>query len=103
MPTLNDVLIMLPEFYVVTATCFLFMLDAFMKPDQTVTAFGGMFIRDTVAEIIKVFALATTAMVFVYGRPYLIDRGLRGGEFYTLMLFAVVGIMLVVSAGNLVT
>ncbi len=129
MPTLNDVLIMLPEFYVVTATCLLFMLDAFMKPaqrpllhwlsiavllvaifmvvagqpDATVTAFGGMFIRDQVAEIIKVFALATTAMVFVYGRPYLIDRGLRGGEFYTLMLFAVVGIMLLVSAGNLLT
>lgn len=129
MPTLNDVLIMLPEFYLVAATCLLFMLDAFMKPadrpllhwlaiavllvaifmvivgqpEETVTAFGGMFVRDSVAEIIKVFALATTAMVFVYGRPYLIDRGLRGGEFYTLMLFAVIGIMILVSAGNLVT
>ena len=129
MPTLNDVLIMLPEFYLVAATCLLFMLDAFMKPadrpllhwlaiavllvaifmvivgqpQETVTAFGGMFVRDSLAEIIKVFALATTAMVFVYGRPYLIDRGLRGGEFYTLMLFAVIGIMILVSAGNFVT
>ncbi|MEO8747257.1 MAG: NADH-quinone oxidoreductase subunit N, partial [Rhodanobacter sp.] len=129
MPTLNDVLIMLPEFYLVAATCLLFMLDAFMQPadrpllhwlsitvllvaifmviagqpQDTVKAFGGMFVRDSVAEIIKVFALATTAMVFVYGRPYLIDRGLRGGEFYTLMLFAVIGIMILVSAGNFVT
>ncbi len=129
MPTLNDVLIMLPEFYLVAATCLLLLLDAFMKPSQrpllhwlaigvlvitlymvvagqpehAVTAFGGMFVRDSVAEIIKVFALGTTAMVFVYARPYLIDRGLLSGEFYTLMLFAVTGIMLLVSAGSLVT
>lgn len=129
MPTLTDVLIMLPELYLVAATCLLFMLDAFMQPaqrpmlhwlsigvllvaifllvagqpEQAVTAFGGMFVRDGVAEIIKVFALGTTAMVFVYARPYLIDRGLLSGEFYTLMLFAVVGIMVLVSAGSLIT
>ena len=129
MPTLNDILIMLPEFYLVAATCLLLLLDAFMQPRQrpllhwlaigvllitlymvvagqpehAVTAFGGMFVRDGVAEILKVFALGTTAMVFVYARPYLIDRNLLGGEFYTLMLFAVTGIMLLVSAGSLVT
>jgi NADH-quinone oxidoreductase subunit N len=134
MPTLNDVLIMLPEFYLVAATCLLLLLDAFMRPtqrpllhwlaigvllvtiylvvagqpvhvpgDPAITAFGGMFVRDGIAEIIKVFALGTTAMVFVYARPYLTDRGLVSGEFYTLMLFAVTGIMLLVSAGNLVT
>src|SRR6185312_3111444 len=129
MPTLNDILILLPEFYLVAAACLLLLLDAFMKsaqrpllhwisiavllvaiylviagqPDRAVTAFGGMFVRDDVAEIIKVFALGTTAMIFVYARPYLIDRKLLGGEFYTLMIFAVIGIMLLVSAGNLVT
>jgi NADH-quinone oxidoreductase subunit N len=129
MPTFNDILILLPEFYLVVAACLLLLLDAFMKPEQrpmlhwlsivvllvaiylviagqpehAVTAFGGMFVRDGVAEILKVFALGTTAMVFVYARPYLIDRKLLSGEFYTLMLFAVIGIMLLVSAGNLVT
>ena len=129
MPTLNDILILLPELYLVVAACLLLLLDAFMKPEQrpllhwlsivvllvaiylvivgqpeqAVTAFGGMFIRDQVAETIKVVALGTTAMVFVYARPYLIDRKLLSGEFYTLMLFAVVGIMMLVSAGNLVT
>src|SRR5690348_13732320 len=129
MPTINDILILLPEFYLVAAACLLLLLDAFMKseqrpllhwisiavllvaiylviagqPEQAITAFGGMFVRDDVAEILKVFALGTTAMVFVYARPYLIDRKLLGGEFYTLMIFAVIGIMLLVSAGNLVT
>lgn len=129
MPTFNDILILLPEFYLVAAACLMLLLDAFMKaeqrpllhwislvvllvaiylvvmgqPPQAVTAFGGMFVRDDVSEVLKVFALGTTMLVMVYARPYLIDRKLLIGEFYTLMLFAVVGIMVLVSAGNLVT
>jgi len=127
MPNINDILIMLPEFFLVTAACILLLADAFIKPTQraflhwasigvliltgyfvlqhpagAVTAFNGMFIRDGVAEIIKIFALLSTILVFIYGRPYLTDRKLFVGEFYTLMLFAVIGVMLLVSAGNLV-
>ena len=129
MPNFNDILILLPELYLVAAACLLLLLDAFMKaeqrpllhwlsiavllvaiylvvggqPSQPVTAFSGMFVRDGVAEILKVFALLTTALVFVYAKPYLIDRKLFVGEFYTLSIFAVIGIMLLVSAGSLVT
>lgn len=129
MPNLNDILILLPEAFLVAWACVLLLLDAFMEPklrwtlhwfsivgllmtiylvvagqpDQAVTAFNGMFVRDGVAEILKVFALLTTALVFIYAKPYLIDRKLFIGEFYTLTLFAVIGIMLLVSAGNLIT
>ena len=34
MPTINDILILLPEFYLVAAACLLLLLDAFMKPEQ---------------------------------------------------------------------
>jgi NADH-quinone oxidoreductase subunit N len=128
MPNLNDILILLPEFYLVAAACVLLLLDAFMKPaqrgmlhwlsvavllvalylvvagqpDVPVSAFGGMFVRDRVAEILKVFALICAVLVFVYARPYLRERNLYVGEFYTLTIFAVIGIMLLVSAGNLV-
>lgn len=128
MPNFNDILILLPEFYLVAAACLLLLLDAFMKPEQrpmlhwlsiavllvgvylvvagqpsqTVTAFNGMFIRDGVSEILKVFALLSTILVFVYAKPYLQDRKLFVGEFYTLTIFAVIGIMLLVSAGNLI-
>ncbi|HEX5305330.1 MAG TPA: NADH-quinone oxidoreductase subunit NuoN [Dyella sp.] len=129
MPSMNDILILLPEFYLVAAACLLLLLDAFMKPEQRpvmhwlsiavlavaiylviggapmvpVSAFHGMFLRDGVATILKVFALLTTILVFVYSRPYLRDRKLFIGEFYTLMIFAVIGVMLLVSAGSLVT
>jgi len=128
MPTFNDILVLLPEFYLVTAACLLLLLDAFIKPEQrgvlhwlsiavllvatylvvagqphaTVTAFDGMFVRDRTAEILKVFSLLCVMLVFVYARPYLVDRKQLQGEFYTLMIFAVIGIMLLVSAGNLV-
>ena len=129
MPSITDILIMLPEAYLVVAVCALLLLDAFLKPSQqgivhwlailvllvtaylvvadqpdtTVTAFSGMFVRDHVAEILKLFSLLTTALVFVYARPYLRDRKIPSGEFYTLTIFAVLGIMVLVSAGSLVT
>ncbi|OOG42312.1 NADH-quinone oxidoreductase subunit N [Rhodanobacter sp. C06] len=128
MPTFNDILVLLPEFYLVAAACVLLLADAFMKPEQrwslhwlsivvllmagflviagqpdvTVTAFGDMFIRDQTSEILKVFALLCTVLVFIYARPYLLDRKQFVGEFYTLMIFATIGVMLLVSAGNLV-
>jgi NADH-quinone oxidoreductase subunit N len=126
---MNDILILAPEFYLVAAACLLLLLDAFMKPEQRpilhwlsigvlavaiymvvgaapsvrLSAFHGMFLRDGVATVLKVFALLTTILVFVYSRPYLRDRKLFIGEFYTLMIFAVIGVMLLVSAGSLVT
>ncbi|BDU21271.1 NADH-quinone oxidoreductase subunit NuoN [Dyella sp. GSA-30] len=129
LPNLNDILILLPEAYLTVAACLLLLIDAFMKPSQrgtlhwmsiavllvgiylvvaqqpdvSVNAFSGMFVRDRVSEILKVFALLATVLVFIYGRPYLTDRKLFVGEFYTLMIFAVIGIMLLVSAGSLVT
>jgi NADH-quinone oxidoreductase subunit N len=128
MPNLNDIMIMLPEFYLVAAACLLLLLDAWMKPEQrnilhwvsilvlavgiylvvagqpdvAVTAFGGMFVRDATAEILKVFMLLCTGLIFVFSRPYMIDRKLFQGEYYTLMIFATIGAMLLVSAGNLV-
>lgn len=125
---LNDLLVMMPEIYLTVAACVLLLVDAFLPDEQrdathwlailvvvvagylvvlgqppgTVTAFGGMFVRDRMAEILKLFALLTTAIVFVLARPYLRDRKLQIGEFYTLTIFAVLGLMLLISAGNLV-
>jgi NADH-quinone oxidoreductase subunit N len=52
--------------------------------------------------VLKVFILGIVAVVFVFARRYLEDRKLFIGEFYTLMLFSTLGMLLLVSAGNLV-
>ncbi len=66
------------------------------------TAFGGMFVRDGMSDLLKLGILITTAVVFVYAKPYLKPRGLFQGEFYVLCLSGVLGMMLMVSAGNLI-
>jgi NADH-quinone oxidoreductase subunit N len=127
----NDLLVLLPELFLLCATFAILLLDLFLKPAQrdithwlsllalVVTGalvlrdapaagqgfavFNGMFLRDGVATVLKTFVLLTTALVFVYGRDYMRERRLQVGEFYLLLLFATLGMMLLVSAGNLVT
>ena len=64
-------------------------------------AFGGMFLVDGIATLCKLFILLASALVLIYAKPYLLPRKLFKGEFHTLTLFAVLGMMLLVSAGNL--
>jgi NADH-quinone oxidoreductase subunit N len=71
--------------------------------NTAVTVFNGMFVRDMMGDVLKLAIYLVTAAAFVYAKPYLVDRGLFKGEFYTLCLFAVLGMMILVSAGNLVT
>ena len=118
---------MLPEDVLLGATCAILLIDLFIKPSQraithwlsliavigtmllilvdhdaTTIAFGGAYVHDGIAAILKIFILGVNAAVFVYARRYLVDRGLFIGEYYLLCLFATIGMMLLVSAGSLV-
>lgn len=73
-----------------------------MAPEAR-TAFSGFFVRDVAADVLKLAMYGVTALVFVYAKPFLQDRGLFKGEFYALVLFAVLGMMLMVSSGGMVT
>ncbi len=64
----------------------------------SVTAFSDMFVLDPMAQILKVSILLITAAVFVYSREYLRSRDMYKGEYFTLGLFAVLGMMIMVSA-----
>src|SRR5205814_2813985 len=44
-----------------------------------------------------------TSVALVYSRQWLIDRGLLRGEFITLLLFSLLGIMVLVSANSFLT
>ena len=64
--------------------------------------FDGMFVRDTMADVLKWFVCIVSAASLVYAWSFLRERGLYKGEVSLLMLFAVVGMMLLISAGSLV-
>ncbi len=68
-----------------------------------VTALGGMFEIDAMSQVLKVVALLTVAVVFVYSVEYMRWRGILKGEYFVLGLFATLGILVLASAASLIT
>ncbi len=67
------------------------------------TTFNGSYVADSLAAVLKSAILLLVFLGFAYSRDYMRDRGLLRGEFYMLGLFCVLGMMVTVSAGNLLT
>ncbi len=68
-----------------------------------VLALGGLFIDDPLSDLLKLFLYLTVSIVLVYSRDYLTERGLYKGEFFVLALFALLGMMVMVSASHFLT
>jgi NADH-quinone oxidoreductase subunit N len=66
-------------------------------------AFSGMFVADQMSSVLKVALLISVAVLLVYSRDYLVARNLFTGEFVLLLLFATLGMMVMVSANHFVT
>ena len=77
------------------------MEAAYAVGGQTFYGFGNMVVVDPMGGWLKCFACITLMITLVYGRPYAADREmLRGGEFFTLSLFALVGMFVMISGHN---
>ncbi len=66
-------------------------------------AFSGMFVVDAMSTLLKIALLIAVAIMIVYSRAYLSVRKLFTGEFISLILFATLGMMVMVSANHFVT
>ena len=71
--------------------------------DSRVSAFDGMFVADPMGDVLKLFAYGAVAVAFLYSREYLQRKGLFRGEYFILALVALLGVMVMTSAGSLVT
>lgn len=67
--------------------------------------FGGLYVVDSLSHFLKVLSYLTVGTALIYGRGYAEARGMlkHGGEFYSLTLFALLGQMVMISAGNMLT
>ncbi len=65
--------------------------------------FDGNLVRDALSDLLKGAILVVSLLAFVYARPWLQDRGMLVGEFYVLGLFAVLGMLIMVSANSFLT
>ena len=67
-------------------------------------SFFGLFVSDPLSHLLKIASYLAVALTLIYGREYIQSRDmLRGGEFYVLVLFALLGQMVMISAGNFMT
>ena len=68
---------------------------------ETVMGFGGMVVSDPMGNWLKCFAALAMMVTLVYGREYASHRDmLRGGEMFTLALFALLGMFVMISGHN---
>ena len=85
-------------------TAFVFILLAFwmiFSEAQTEIAFGGMFINDAFSRFSKIIILLSGAVVLIMGQDYMGRRGFLKFEYPLILAFSVVGMMVMVSAGDL--
>jgi NADH-quinone oxidoreductase subunit N len=69
--------------------------------EQTLYGFNNMVVSDPMGNWLKCFATVAMMVCLVYGRPYAADRDMmRGGELFTLALFALLGIFVMISGSN---
>lgn len=73
-----------------------------LAPGTTYT-FSGMFVDDVMADTLKLLTYVTVSMVLVYSRDYIAVRGMFNGEFFSLTLFATLGMMVMISASHFLT
>ncbi len=62
--------------------------------------FNGMFVDDPMADVLKLMMSLATLVAMIYTRGYIAARGMYRGEFYALVLFALVGMMVMVSGNH---
>ncbi len=68
---------------------------------NTIYGFGNMVVSDAMGNWLKCFASLAMMATLVYGRPYSADRGmLHGGEMFTLSLFSLLGMFVMISGNN---
>ncbi|MGE5665758.1 MAG: NADH-quinone oxidoreductase subunit NuoN, partial [Betaproteobacteria bacterium] len=73
----------------------------FLANDVVMYAFDGLYVTDPMASVLKLFAVLITALVLIYSQGYALDRGMWKGELFTLSLFSLLGMFVMISANNL--
>jgi len=129
---LTNILLAAPEIWVFAMACLILLVDLFLREDRraiiyllamltlvfaaiitlradyltegvrSVTAFNGQYLRDPMGDVLKLFSFIVLAFVFVYAKQYLRTFRMFRADFFTLSLFALLGIMLLISANSLV-
>jgi len=119
-----------PEMFLLCAICLILIGDLFVTEDRrplayglsqvallvtliltwwispetgAVTAFGGSFIMDQMSVVCKSWILIVSMGVLLYSRDFVNSHKITNGEYYTLALSGVLGMMIMVSSSTMLT
>ena len=124
---LNNVWAAAPEMALLVAICVVLLADAWVPVEKRIStaglsliaiaipaaitlwqlgqpvqfAFGGMYVADVFAHLLKLSSYISMAVVIIYGNAYLRQRPIPQGEFHSLVLFSLLGQMVMMSAANM--
>ncbi|MCF7983217.1 MAG: NADH-quinone oxidoreductase subunit NuoN [Thiohalocapsa sp.] len=125
----EDLFTLLPELVVLVTACVVLVVDLYLREDQkqtnhtltvlgllitlgaiglvggsdVTTAFGGTYIRDPMSDLLKGAVVLVTLLTFVYSSNYMRERNLWVGEYHVLILFALLGMLIMISANGFLT
>ena len=128
---MSNILLAAPEIWVLSMACIILLVDLFLREERqgiihllamialifaaiitlradylhnglrSASAFNGSFLRDPMGDVFKLFTYFALAFVFIYAKFYLRQFRIFRADFYTLSLFALLGVMLLISADSL--
>ena len=126
-----QILLAAPEIWVLIMACVVMIVDLFLREERRgiihmlamltvifaiiitlrgdylvdgvrfVTIFNESFIRDPMGDVLKVFSFVIMALIFTYSKFYLRNFKMFRADFFTLSLFALLGVMLLISANSM--
>ena len=129
MPITAEILFVLPELALLALACLVLVCDVFSKspdkrltyllaqvslavvaglviylyPDAPVAAFHQHYILDPLSAVLKVTVCVASILVFLFSYHYFRQRELLQGEYFVLGLFAVLGMLVMISAHSMLT
>lgn len=117
----------LPEIIILAGACIVLLADLFFNKRQITlflalltlvvsgsvafslldiepqAIFHGLFIADNVAMLAKLMVAIVVFLCFVYSHTWSDEHEIRAGDFYVLGLFSTLGMMVLISAGSMIT
>ena len=128
-PVMLNLMAVLPEVVILTAASIILLVDLFLPDNRrhvsywmtqfalllalcitlqtmhidAVRVFHNLVIDDLIADFLRLFSFVAVSLVLFYSRTYMTERGLFRGEIFVLILFALLGMQVLITANSFVT
>ena len=91
--------------YLTTQVTLLISLIAtvYLLPEAPRILFNNTVIHDQLASLLQCFTLILAMLAIAYARPYIVAHGMAVAEYYVLSLFAILGVMVLISGYHFIS